>query len=241
MENKLYTCAIIPAAGHGKRMGTSTPKQYLMLEGKPLLVHTIQKFEACSMVDEIIVVTGEDEVQYCEECIIKPYQLHKVIKIVAGGRERQHSVYNGLKEVNEKVDIVMIHDGARPFISTIDIQKSIEGAKVYQACGVGVPVKDTIKICNDDGFIINTPKRSELWSIQTPQSFQHSVLKEAYERAWEDNVIGTDDAMLVERIGIPVKIVQGSYENIKITTPEDLLWGEILIKKSIRYLKENNE
>ncbi len=221
--------AVITAAGKGTRMNSSINKQYIELGGMPVLARTIAAFQKCGQVDEIVVVINEEDIQFCKDSIIDRYGLNKVKTLVSGGAERQNSVYKGLCAVDDKCGIVLIHDGARPFVSIENIVASIENARIYRACGVGVKIKDTVKISNSDGFVSSTPDRNNLWSIQTPQSFDYRIIMKAHEEAIRNNYIGTDDMMLVEKMGIPVKIVEGSYKNIKITTPEDIIIGEAIL------------
>ncbi len=220
-----YT-AIVLAAGVGKRMNSKIQKQYMLLGGKPVLFYALDAFEK-SRVDEIILVVGKGEIEYCRKEIVEKYKFHKVTKIVEGGKERYHSVYEGLKAI-DTADYVLIHDGARPFINQQILVHAIEAVKQYQACVVGMPVKDTIKITTEDGFSKETPERKHVWMIQTPQCFSYSLIFDAYQKMLqnEDTTI-TDDAMVLEKVkGLPVKMVEGSYRNIKITTPEDLLVAE---------------
>lgn len=225
-----YVSAIIAAAGMSNRMKSKINKQFIYVNNKPILAHTLEKFERCRYIDEIIVVARENEINYCKKEIVKRYKFHKVTKIVRGGKERQDSVYNGILALDRKTDIVLSHDGARPFVKIKNIIDSIEGAAEYGACVVGTPVKDTIKVVGCDQSISNTPRRDILWAAQTPQSFKKEIIMEAYRRAIEDNFIGTDDSVLVERLGIDVKMIMGSYENIKITTPEDIIIAESILK-----------
>ncbi len=224
-----YVTAVITAAGKGTRMNSSINKQYIELGGMPVLARTIAAFQACGQVDEIVVVINEEDIQFCKNSIIDRYGLNKVKTLVSGGAERQNSVYKGLCEVDNKCEIVLIHDGARPFVSIENIVACIENARSYRACGVGVKIKDTVKISNSEGFVFSTPDRNNLWSIQTPQSFDYRLIMKAHEEAIRNNYIGTDDMVLVEKMGIPVKIVEGSYNNIKITTPEDIIIGEAIL------------
>ncbi|MBM7557859.1 2-C-methyl-D-erythritol 4-phosphate cytidylyltransferase [Halanaerobacter jeridensis] len=222
---------VIPAAGQGKRMKTEKNKQFLMLNDKEILAHTLNKFESASVVDEVIIVAREEEIDYCKNKLVDNYDFGKVTKVIAGGETRQESVYNGLQAVKSTSNYVLIHDGARPFITAELINKVITAAEKYDAAAVGVPVKDTIKVINSDNMIINTPDRSKLVAIQTPQVFDKELITEAYQNALADDFIGTDSASLVERINQTVKLVQGSYENIKITTPEDLEFGERILAR----------
>ncbi|MGM0369533.1 MAG: 2-C-methyl-D-erythritol 4-phosphate cytidylyltransferase [Bacillota bacterium] len=225
----MKTSVIIPAAGQGKRMKTEKNKQFLMLEDKEILAHTINKFEQEATVNEIIVVCRAEEVDYCKNNIVDNDSLDKSLKVVVGGKTRQESVYNGLQEVDSASGSVLIHDGARPFVKSNLIKKVITKLQKYDAVAVGVPVKDTIKVVNSDSMIINTPDRSKLVAIQTPQVFRKDLILDAYQRAHDDGFIGTDSSSLVERIDKKVKFVKGSYENIKITTPEDLEFGKRIL------------
>lgn len=228
---KQKTTAILLAGGSGRRMGASCKKQYMLLAGKPILYYSLKCFQE-SEIDEIILVTNEAD--YCREELIEPYQFHKVVKIVPGGENRYDSVWNGVQamEQGKNTDIVLIHDGARPLVTPKMIHDSIAGVRKYRACVVGMPVKDTIKITDEKQFAIHTPDRNSLWAIQTPQSFEYDLLVRAYHKIFEDNVQGiTDDAMIVEHLQeCPVKVIEGDYRNIKITTPEDLLIGEAFLK-----------
>lgn len=226
----VYCSAVIVAGGKGSRMGSSMNKQYLGLNGKAVLAHTIDQFERCHQIDEIIVVVGEGEVDYCTRQIWKKYGFLKIKSIVPGGKMRQDSVYNGLLGVSPKTEIVVIHDGARPLIKEAQIKASIEGAIEVGACVVGVPVKDTIKVCNQNQFIIQTPSRDTLWAVQTPQTFQYQKILKAYKEANVNDLQVTDDAMMVEALGYPVKMIHGRYDNIKITTPEDLVIAQGMMK-----------
>lgn len=219
----MYCSVVIVAGGRGTRMESQINKQYLELNGKAVLAHTIDKFEQCHMINEIIVVATAEEVEYCRQHIWEEYGFRKIKSIVAGGRRRQDSVYKGLLAVSERAEIVLIHDGARPLVRKEQIIASIEGALKVGGAIIGVPVKDTVKICNDKQLVIETPSRETLWSVQTPQAFRYKLLLEAYEKGNENNVEATDDAMMFELIGYPVKMINGRYDNIKITTPEDLV------------------
>lgn len=220
---EMYSSVVIVAAGKGKRMGADLNKQYLKLDGKEILAHTIEKFQQCDQIDEIIIVTAIDEIEYCRKHIWQAYGFTKIKNIVAGGRERQDSVYNGLLEVSKQSQIVLIHDGARPLIRSKQIEESIETASQVGGCVVGVPVKDTIKICDHNQVVRQTPSRDTLWLVQTPQTFKYDLIMKAYKAGIEKNLLVTDDSMMVEALGYPVKIIQGRYDNIKITTPEDLI------------------
>ena len=226
----MKTVAIIPAGGAGRRLKAGIAKQYLQLEKLPVLVHALKVFEQTAVINEIILVVPESDIKFVREELIIKNALKKVVKIVAGGAKRQDSVRNGLAAVDDQCDIVLVHDGVRPFVTSEIISRVVDVACECQAVAVGVPAKDTIKEIQDDDFVVKTVQRQNLWLVQTPQAFTFAVLKEAYEAAYRDNYYGTDDASLVERIGVRVKMIPGSYENIKITTPEDLIIAEALLK-----------
>lgn len=204
-------------------MHAECPKQFMDLCGKPVLYYSLQVFSSCSQIDEIVLVTGEENIEYCQLDIVDKYRIPKVKAVVAGGSERYWSVLNGLKEV-EDCEYVLIHDSARPCVTEDIIRRSIIEVKNTNACTVGVPVKDTIKVVDETGMGIETPKRDTLWQIQTPQSFSVSLLLRAYEKLKCENATDiTDDTMIVERFeGVNSKVIFGDYCNIKITTPEDL-------------------
>jgi 2-C-methyl-D-erythritol 4-phosphate cytidylyltransferase len=227
--NEKYCSVIIVAAGKGLRMGGDISKQFMKMKNKHILAYTIEAFDQCELVNEIVIVTQKEYIEYCKKEIIDFYNFKNEIKIVEGGSERQYSVYNGLKAVCAKNDIVLIHDGVRPFIKEKYIHKVFASAYENSACVLGVPVKDTIKICDEGGFVENTPNRQFVYAIQTPQAFKYSVILTAHEKAVKDGFLGTDDAMLVERLGYKIKVEQGSYNNIKITTIEDLIVAENLL------------
>ena len=220
---------VIVAAGTGSRMKMGINKQFIKLEGKEIIAYTIEKFYNNSNIEDIVVVVKEDESEFFKKEILDKYNF-KNIKIAYGGKERQDSVYNGLKSLDKKCDVVLIHDGARPFVSDKIIYNCIEEVKEHKAIVVGVPVKDTIKIIDNDKNIVDTPNRSVLWAVQTPQTFDYNILIDAYKDAFKSGFYGTDDAMLVERNGYKVKMVEGSYNNIKITTQEDLSVGSQILK-----------
>lgn len=224
----MHVSAIIAAGGRGKRMNASISKQFLIIKGHPILYYTLSTFEIIDQIREIILVVGSADLQYAREEIVKRYRFKKV-KIVEGGAERQDSVYNGLRELSPQTDIVVIHDGVRPFITRSIIEKSIQAAREYKAIGVAVPVKDTIKVVGKGNIIENTPDRKTLWAMQTPQSFDYRLILEAHEKARREGFYGTDDTVLVERMGLPVRVIEGAYENIKITTPEDIVIAETLV------------
>lgn len=225
--NNLQCTVIIPAAGQGKRMNSSISKQYITLNDKPILVHTLECFEKCLEITNIILVVGKGEIPYCDKEIIVKYGFKKIIDIIEGGKERQDSVYEGIKIVPKETDIILIHDAARPLVNINDIKRTIKCAKEFGACVLGVKVKDTIKISDENKNIIDTPDRGALWSIQTPQVFKKELISLVHHLAAKEKYIGTDDSMLVEKYSdIKVRIVEGSYTNIKITTNEDLLFAK---------------
>lgn len=229
----MKTTAVILAAGKGKRMGTAVSKQYLMLEGYPILYYAIKAFENSST-DNIILVAGKGQEEYCRSSIVNNYGFKKVKAVVTGGKERYNSVHYGLKAIEElgiDTDIVLIHDGARPFVSEKIINDSIDCACEYKACVAAVKAKDTIKLSDGEGFVSSTPDRNMVWQIQTPQTFLYTLIKKAYDKAIDekDDSI-TDDAMVFEKYGeYGVKLLEGSYDNIKITTREDLVFGQAVL------------
>lgn len=227
-DNNVFCSAVIVAAGSGKRMGTKKPKQFLELKGKTIIERTAAVFGGCNAVNEIIIVSSRSGLEECER-ILKKYDWGKPIKYVLGGAERYGSVYNGIRAVDEGCGIVIIHDGVRPFVCGAMILSSIDAALKYGACAAGVKSKDTVKICGEDGFVVSTPVRDFVYSIQTPQTFRREIILDSYRKAFESGVFGTDDASLAENAGYKVKIIEGSYENIKITTPDDLIVGEKIL------------
>lgn len=229
MEKQKYA-AIVLAAGSGKRMNSQVHKQYLIIQDRPVLYYSLKEFED-SAVDEIVLVVGKGEEKFCRKEIVDKYGISKVKAIVEGGKERYHSVFEGLKQTSD-ADYVLIHDGARPFVNQDIIRRCMQEVQKYQACVVGMPVKDTIKIADEEGYAKQTPDRKNVWMIQTPQTFSYALIYEAYEEMLktEDTAI-TDDAMVLERTkGKKSKLIEGSYRNIKITTPEDLLIANVYLQ-----------
>lgn len=221
--------AIVLSAGKGSRMNIGTHKQYLLLNGRPVITYSLEAFEK-SPVDEVILVTGQGEEEYCRKEIVEAYGFSKVGKIVAGGKERYHSVFCGLQAVTDS-DYVLIHDGARPFVTEEIIARTMETVRKTNACVVGMHVKDTIKITDEKDIVKETPERNNVWMVQTPQAFSCPLISHAYEKMLlqEDAAI-TDDAMVVEKMcQVPVTLIEGSYRNIKITTPEDMLIAEAFL------------
>jgi len=227
----MKVAALITAAGRGSRMGTRESKPYLVLADKPILAHTLYQFEQCSLIDEVVLIVSKSEIEHSKASIIEAFMFEKVSKIIAGGLKRQDSVWEGLKSLKRDCELVMVHDGVRPFVSQEILEKSIQEASRSGAAIVSVPVKDTVKMASEQGDVLETLDRSTLWAVQTPQTFKYEILKSAYKKAFEDGFYGTDDASLVERLEIKVKIIPGSYENIKITTPEDLALSEVILRR----------
>lgn len=223
----MKAAVIITAAGSGKRMGGSTPKQFLEIAGVPILMSSIKKFEASRYVSQIVVVTQNNRIKKTEG-LIEKFGITKNWVVVSGGKQRQDSVFNGIKALSDDIEIVAIHDAVRPFVETPMIDQSIETAAREGACIVAVPIKDTIKRGNET--VGETLDRSRLWAAQTPQTFRLKPLKEAFEKAYKDGFYGTDEASLFERIGKKVVLLKGSYKNIKITEPDDLLMAEALAR-----------
>lgn len=230
MENNI--CAIVLAAGQGKRMKSSIQKQYILLKEKPILYYSLKAFEDIKEIERIILVVGKGEVSYCRKEIIDKYGLQKVTDVIEGGKERYHSVYEGLKLLEKHCDYVLIHDGARPFITESIILNTIENVKKYKACAVGMPVKDTIKIVDEENFCVHTPERAKVWAVQTPQAFEYNIIKSAYDILMQKEIMVTDDAMVIEQfMNISVKLIESTYENIKITTQEDLKVAETIAEQ----------
>lgn len=220
---------IIPAAGQGKRMGAGKNKLLLRLEGVPVLIHTLKVFEAdhhCAGI--FLAIHRDDEAEFTS--LLQEYGIKKVSALVIGGKERQDSVYNGLRAVGSFDGIVLVHDAARPFITIGTIHRLVEAASREGGAIVAVPVKDTIKKA-DNGLVIETVERSSLWAVQTPQAFRVSLLLEAHLQAVKDDFLGTDESSLVERLPHHVAIIEGDYDNIKLTTPEDLYFAEAILRK----------
>lgn len=226
----MRTVAIIPAGGVGKRLGSSIAKQYLLLDGVPVLVRTLKIFQQAKVIDEIVLVVPEDDLISARKQLVDKYDLTKVTAIVSGGNERQDSVRNGLSAIVDKCDVVIIHDGVRPLLTEEMLNQVVAAAKRDGASSIGVKVKDTVKQTKDEDLVVATLPRNNLWLTQTPQAFAFDILQKAYAAAVSDKFYGTDDASLVERIGVKVKMIAGSYENIKITTPDDLIIAEAFIK-----------
>ena len=232
MKNKKHCTAIVLSAGQGKRMGASVQKQYIELEGKPVIYYTLKAFQDSAVIDDIVLVVGKDQDSYVKEEIVDFYGFTKVSTIVEGGKERYDSVWEGLKTI-KKEGYVFIHDGARLFVNEEILLRGYETVEKYRACVAGMPSKDTVKLVDENTFAKETPNRKYVWTIQTPQIFETSLIKEAYGKIMQGDCTGvTDDAMVVEQtMNVPVKLFEGSYENIKITTPEDLDIAKVFLKK----------
>ena len=225
------TSALIPASGLGRRLNSPSGKAFALIAGEPLISYTLRAFQDSPQVDEIVLVVRPDELSVTRD-LVESRGFSKVKSITPGGEVRQDSVRNGLAEVSADSDIVAIHDGARPLITQDTIASTIGAADADGAAIAAVPVIDTIKSSLDGLFVNSTLDRETLYAVQTPQTFRRSIITEAYDRAYADRFYGTDDACLVERLGMPVRIVRGSYENIKVTTPTDLRIADALLRKS---------
>ncbi len=232
------TAAVVLAAGKGTRMQSDVPKQYLLLGGRPVIYYALKAFQD-SFVDELILVVEPGEEDKCRRQIVERYGFTKVKAVTAGGTERYDSVMNGLKQVSEGCAYVFIHDGARPFLNQDILKRALETVRIHKACVAAMPVKDTIKIADEQDFAVSTPPRDRVWQMQTPQVFETALIKEAYarleeqaERLADSGIRITDDAMVVETLmSHPVKLFRASYENMKITTPEDLITAEGFLRK----------
>jgi 2-C-methyl-D-erythritol 4-phosphate cytidylyltransferase len=222
--------AVVPAAGLGTRMGGNTPKQYLTLGNLPLLVYSLQVFQQLEGICEVILSVPASDLEYCWREIVKPFGLEKVTQVVAGGARRQDSVRNGLEAISDRPDGVLVHDGVRPFIDQRMVRNVIDCAGKTGAAVVAMPIHDTVKRVNVSGIIQETLKREELWQIQTPQVFRYDWLIEAHQQAQLHQWDATDDAALIERMGYPVSVVEGSCFNIKVTKPDDLVFGEAILE-----------
>lgn len=223
--------AIIAAAGIGKRMGVNLPKQYLEIGGRPIICHTLDRFRDFKELSDVIIVVEPGREASFKSEILERYEYPKKWSVAGGGKVRQESVANGLKLVAPGTDIVLVHDGVRPFITPAELALSAETALRDGACIIASPIKETVKRIGTDGNIRDTIDRSNLWGAKTPQAFTVSLLREAMQAAFRDNFVGTDEASLVERIGKKVKIIEGNSRNIKITTQEDLIIAEALLKE----------
>ncbi len=225
----MSVCAIVPAGGSGTRMGGTVPKQFQSLNGKPILYHTLKTLQNCRTISEIILVVPEKEYETAHTDWLGKLEIVK--KVVIGGEKRQDSVYNGFCEVSQDSEIVLVHDGVRPFLSQKMILESIDAAREYGAAITAIPVHDTIKRVDTSGLVSQTIDREGLWRVQTPQAFRYSLLLDAFNKAKSENFYGTDEGALIEHLGEPVKIVEGLEQNIKITRPEDLELSKAFISR----------
>lgn len=222
--------AVIVAAGKGKRMGAGINKQFIDLKGKPILYYTLKAFSDNQYINNIALVCASDEINYCQKEVVEKYNFIKVKCIAPGGLERQHSVFNGLKMLKD-CEIALIHDGARPFVSDNIINQGIDFARKHGACACGVVPKDTIKLKDKAGFGEGTLDRQQLFAVQTPQSFKYELIMDSYEKLKEININFTDDTSVAENFGHRVYLYEGSYNNIKITTPEDLALAHNILER----------
>ncbi len=215
--------AIVLAAGQGKRMNSKIQKQFLEIQGYPVLYYSLHCFQESPLIRDIILVTGEETISYCKKEIVQKYGFTKVSAVIPGGKERYDSVYAGLCECRD-CEFVLIHDGARPFITEEILERGLEKVKETGACVIGMPSKDTVKLSDGEGYVKETPDRKCVWTIQTPQIFSYPLIRGAHDSIRQKDMSKiTDDAMVVEReTGVKIALAEGSYQNIKITTPEDL-------------------
>lgn len=225
--------ALIPAAGEGRRMGGATPKQFLQIGGREVLARTLEVFEECRSIDEIWVVVAAEHRAWCQGTIVERYGLRKVRGVVAGGVTRQESVWCGLQHVTEGVELVMVHDGVRPLVTEPLIQRTLASASRHGAAIAAVPLQDTLKRVSEAHEVEATVPRERLWRIQTPQAFHHALLRTAFQHAWQQGLQATDEAGLIEAIGHPVKIVPGYEYNVKITTPDDVIFCEAFLRSCV--------
>ena len=227
----MRTLAIILAGGAGKRMGAATNKQFLLIDNKPIIVHTLEIFENCRSIDSIFLVVNQKDLPVIQKEILETYRFKKLTKVVIGGRLRQDSVRNGLEAIAGQCDIVVIHDGARPFVSPSFIEKEIFLMEMFDAVIPGLPAKDTIKAVSKEGFVSKTLPRDSLWQVQTPQTFKYELIVKAYREGMAKKLYGYDDATFIEHLGKKVKVIEGSPYNMKITTPEDLIIAQGILSQ----------
>jgi 2-C-methyl-D-erythritol 4-phosphate cytidylyltransferase len=212
-------------------MGAARSKPYILLNEKPILLHTLQALEQCPLIDDVVLLVEQGEIEHARASVVEAFGLAKVSAVRAGGPRRQDSVWEGLKTITDDCDLVMVHDGARPFVTQEILERAVQGAIDCGASIVGVPAKDTVKLVSAHKHVLETPDRAGVFLVQTPQTFRRAIVLEAYRQAMREGFYATDDAALVERLGMPIKVVEGSYDNIKITTPEDLAIGEMILKR----------
>jgi len=231
--------AVVVAAGEGRRMGTPGAKAFIPLKGVPILVHAIQPLEACGRIQSLYPVLPEQDLHSWHQKILQKFPLKKARPPVAGGLRRQDSVRLGLESIREDIDIVLIHDGARPFVDASMVERLLDKMEETQAAVLAVPAKETMKIVSPYGRVLETLAREAVWHIQTPQAFDYHIIVEAHRKAVVDGIMATDDSTLVERLGVSVTVVHGSYRNIKITTPEDLIIARALLENRRRSASES--
>ena len=238
----MMVAAIIAAAGAGVRMGREVPKPYLPLAGKPILAHTLEVFEKTKEIREVTVVVHPEDLDYCQDKVISPFGFKKVLRLVPGGKERQDSVYHALKilQKEDDLEIILVHDGVRPFITPDHISRVIQGARQHGAAVLGLPAQDTLKRVGPEGEVLATLERRDLWQIQTPQAFLAGLLWRAFVEAYSRDFYGTDEASLVEELDHPVVVIPGSPFNLKITTPEDLALAEAILPVFRRLRKKKD-
>ncbi len=222
--------AIIVAAGQGLRLQNPLRKQYLPLADLPILAHTLTIIDGCDLVDYIFLVIPPEDMDFCRKNILNPIKPTHPVELIAGGTRRQESVYNGVQQIAPDCDLVVIHDGVRPFVGPDQFTACINGARDYGACILGIPAYDTLKQVDKFENIVDTVARGAIWLAQTPQAFRYDLIKKAHDQARKDGYLGTDDASLVERLGGTVKILRGSRNNLKITTEEDLKIARALLE-----------
>jgi 2-C-methyl-D-erythritol 4-phosphate cytidylyltransferase len=227
----MRTVALILAGGTGKRMGAPTNKQLLLLDGKPIIVHTLQTFEECRVIDGIYLVVNQKDLPVIQEEILETYRFGKIMKLVIGGRLRQDSVRNGLEAIDHSCRTVVIHDGARPFLTPSFVEKGVALMEMFDAIIPAIPVRDTIKVISKEGFVLKTLERDALWHIQTPQTFKYDLILKAYRDGMARKLYGYDDATFLEALGTKVKVIEGSPYNMKITTREDLVIAEGMLSQ----------
>lgn len=224
------TAALIPAAGSGRRMGERVAKPFLRIGGREILAYTLDVFEACGVIDEVWVIVAPEHRALCQQTVVDHYGFHKVRGVIAGGATRQESVWQGLQQVGQGVEFVVVHDGVRPLVTEKLLQEALHQAVSHGAAIAAVPVKDTLKRVSATGEVEATMPREGLWRVQTPQAFRRRLLQEAFQHAWKQGFTATDEAGLIEALGQGVRIVQGLESNVKITTPDDLLICESLLR-----------
>jgi 2-C-methyl-D-erythritol 4-phosphate cytidylyltransferase len=225
-----HVAAIVPAAGEGRRMGGTVPKQFLQLGGREILARTLAVFEVCIAIDDVWVVVAAEQCTSCQRTIVERYGFRKVRGVIAGGTTRQESVWRGLQQVTDAVDLIVVHDGVRPLVTEMLLQQTLEHASRHGAAIAAVPLKDTLKRVSAAGTVEATVPRESLWRVQTPQAFRHALLRRAFQHAWRQGLQATDEAGLMEAIGCPVHIVPSYEHNVKITTPDDLVFCETFLR-----------